>query len=138
MSTGKGHARGLLPRTITPSLLGAGGTHWLLWKGVGQTGLRKPDATQVGTKDLHRMSRWTGKILMRGGSEGLGAAAGNYNWAVVISQQGLHWALHTAGGECACVPIIQDFYPSLKDMLQISGVWSPPRDSLTCGRHKCF
>lgn len=75
-----------------------------------------------GQKTCTECQDGTGKILMRGGSEGLGAAAGNYNWAVVISQQGLHWALHTAGGECACVPIIQDFYPSLKDMLQKSGV----------------
>lgn len=63
----------------------------------------------------------TGKIRMRGGSEGLDTAAGG-NWTVVISQEGLHWSLHTAGGECACVPIIQDFYPSLKDMLENSGV----------------
>lgn len=64
----------------------------------------------------------TGKILMmRGGSEGLGTAAGG-NWAIVTSQQGLHWSLHTAGGEYASVPILQDFHPSLKDTLQKSGV----------------
>lgn len=60
LSTGKGHAKGSPPiyhHPLAPVPHWEQG-QWLLWEGVGQIGLMKPDATQVGTRNMHNISRW--------------------------------------------------------------------------------